>query len=205
MANWQGVIGVNRAYVLELYERYKVDPQAVDAETRALFARGRRPKTPTRPRPRSPGMRSRKPSPPSNSHTRFAATAIWPRRSIRSGTAAGDPSLDAATHGLTDDDLRALPPTLLSSPLATGAANMLEVVNRFRAVYCSTSARLRARLRSRGACAWPRTAVEQGRFRSPSDPVNPVALLDRLAGRSLQPFPALCFRRRRASPSKVWT
>ena len=33
--------------VLELYERYKIDPGSVDAETRALFASaGRRPKTP---------------------------------------------------------------------------------------------------------------------------------------------------------------
>ncbi len=38
MTNWQGITGVNRAYVLELYDRYLKDPNAVDAETRALFA-----------------------------------------------------------------------------------------------------------------------------------------------------------------------
>ena len=38
MTNWQGITGLNRAYVLELYDRYLKDPNAVDAETRALFA-----------------------------------------------------------------------------------------------------------------------------------------------------------------------
>ena len=38
MPNWQGVIGVNRAYVLEMHDRYLKDPNAVDADARALFA-----------------------------------------------------------------------------------------------------------------------------------------------------------------------
>ena len=38
MADWQGVIGVNRAYIRELYDRYLADPKAVDADARALFA-----------------------------------------------------------------------------------------------------------------------------------------------------------------------
>ena len=37
MTNWQGITGVNRAYVLELYDRYLKDPNTVDAEARALF------------------------------------------------------------------------------------------------------------------------------------------------------------------------
>ena len=36
MTNWQGFTGVNRAYVLELYERYLKDP-SVDAESRAAL------------------------------------------------------------------------------------------------------------------------------------------------------------------------
>jgi 2-oxoglutarate dehydrogenase E1 component len=39
MAGWQDFTGLNRGYVLELYEKYRQDPSAVDAETRALFER----------------------------------------------------------------------------------------------------------------------------------------------------------------------
>ena len=182
MANWQGVIGVNRAYVLELYERYKSNPNAVDAETRNFFA------TWTPPEDGEPAAAAL-----SAGALEKAIAAVELAHSIRRyghlaakldplGTPPlGDPSLDAATHGLTDDDLRALPPTLLSSPLATGAANMLEVVNRFRAVYCSTSGHDYAHVFVPEERKWLRTAVEQGRFRAPADPINPVALLDRLS------------------------
>ena len=33
-----GFSGINAGYVLELYERYRADPLAVDEKTRALFA-----------------------------------------------------------------------------------------------------------------------------------------------------------------------
>ena len=38
MANWHGITGLNRAYLLELYDRYLADPSSVDAEARTLFA-----------------------------------------------------------------------------------------------------------------------------------------------------------------------
>ena len=37
MAGWQEFTGLNRGYVLELYEKYRSDPASVDAETRAVF------------------------------------------------------------------------------------------------------------------------------------------------------------------------
>ena len=37
MATWQEFSGLNRGYVLELYERYRKDPASVDDETRALY------------------------------------------------------------------------------------------------------------------------------------------------------------------------
>ena len=183
MPNWQGVIGVNRAYVIELYDRYLKDPNAVDADARTLFATWT---------PPSDGDAPEALSSASPDALQKAIGAVELTHSIRRyghlaakldplGTPPiGDPALDAATHGLTDDDLRALPPTLLSSPLAAGAANMLEVVERFRAVYCSTSGHDYAHVFVPEERRWLRTAVEQGRFRAPSDPINPVALLDRL-------------------------
>ena len=37
MAAWQDFAGLNRGYVLELYEKYRNDPTSVDPETRAIF------------------------------------------------------------------------------------------------------------------------------------------------------------------------
>jgi len=137
MTNWQGITGVNRAYVLELYDRYLKDPNAVDAETRALFATWT-PPAEVEPAAGTAGQAL------GDEALRKAVLAVNLAQSIRKyghlaakldpldSPPIGDPSLHAATHGLTDDDLRALPPTLISSPLAEGAANMLDVVDRFR-------------------------------------------------------------------------
>jgi len=185
MTNWQGVTGINRAYVLELYDRYLKDPNAVDAETRALFATWT-PPAEVEPAAGTAGQAL------GDEALRKAVLAVNLAQSIRKyghlaakldpldSPPIGDPSLHAATHGLTDDDLRALPPTLISSPLAEGAADMLDVVNRFRTLYCSTSGHDYSHVFVPEERKWLRSAVEQGRFRAPADPINPVALLDRL-------------------------
>src|SRR5512145_325833 len=37
MPSWQDFTGLNRGYVLDLYEKYRQDPSSVDPGTRALF------------------------------------------------------------------------------------------------------------------------------------------------------------------------
>ena len=92
----------------------------------------------------------------------------------------GDPSLLPETHGVTEEDLRSLPANLIWSPLCAGAANMLEVIDAFRRIYCSTTGYDFAHVFVPEERQWLRQAVECGRFRAPSDPIDPVALLDRL-------------------------
>src|SRR3954464_2011670 len=138
MSSWQGFTGLNRGYVLELYERYRRDPASVDGETRALFERWTPPSEPT-------------PVPDGIPFQRIVG-AVSLAQSIRMyghlaarldplGTrvGSGDPSLLADTHNVTDDDLRSLPATLISSPLTDGAGTMLEVIASLRRVYCSTT------------------------------------------------------------------
>ena len=182
MTNWQGVTGVNRAYVLELYDRYLKDPNGVDSDSRALFATWTPPSEAVIAPVQAAG----------ESTLRKAVGAVNLAQSIRRyghlaatldplGSApVGDPSLGGATHGVTDEDLRALPPTLISSPLADDAANMLDVVNRFRAVYCSTSGHDYSHVFVPEERQWLMSAVEEGRFRAPADAVDVLALLDRL-------------------------
>ena len=182
MASWQGFTGVNQGYVLELYERFRKDPSSVDPETRALFERSGPPV--------APGVDEEPAA--SVSTLSKAVGAVNLAQSIRryghlateldplGARPLGDPSLLAETHGLTDADLRALPAHLISCPLADQAQNMLEVVEAFRRVYCSTTGYDFAHVFVPEERRWLRHAVETGRFRSPADPIDPMALLDRL-------------------------
>jgi 2-oxoglutarate dehydrogenase E1 component len=172
MSSWQGFTGLNRGYVLELYDRFRRDPTSVDPETRALFERWVPP----------PETAEEEPLSADSSLLRKAVGAVSLARAIRRyGHLAaqldplgrprhGDPSLLPETHGVADADLRSLPATLIASPLAESAANMYEVVEAFRRVYCSTT-----------GYDYAHVFVPQlGRFRAPADPIDPVALLERL-------------------------
>ena len=43
MSFWREFPGPNAAYILELYERYRIDPGLVDEETRRIFEQWRPP------------------------------------------------------------------------------------------------------------------------------------------------------------------
>ena len=179
MSTWEEFSGLNRGYVLELYEKYRQDPASVDADTRALFEQW---------------------TPPADEAVEIsggmpvlkAVGAVNLAQSIRRyghlaaqldplGSAPpGDPTLLPETHGLTNADLRSMPASLIWSALAEGAANAHEVVEAFRSVYCSTTGYDFAHVFVPEERRWLRQAVESGRFRSPADPINHVALLDRL-------------------------
>ena len=179
MAGWQEFTGLNRGYVLELYEKYRRDPAAVDAETRTLFERWT---PPSELEPVPEGVPLQK-----------VVGAVSLAQSIRmyghlaarldplgNRIGGGDPSLLAETHDVTDEDLRNLPASLMSSPLADSAANMFEVITAFRRIYCSTTGYDYAHVFVPEERQWLRQAAEGGRFRAPADPISPVAILDRL-------------------------
>jgi 2-oxoglutarate dehydrogenase E1 component len=179
--------GVNAGYALELYERFRRDPGSVDPATRAVFAAWT-PSDATVERLRSGGPESRSLDVPSalivgavnlaQSIRRYGhlAAAIDPLGS----RPLGDPSLLAETHGVTETDLRALPATLIAGPVAEGAASMWEVVETLRRIYCGTTGYDIAHIFVPEERRWLREAIETGRFRAPTDPIDPLALLDRL-------------------------
>jgi 2-oxoglutarate dehydrogenase E1 component len=180
MPSWQEFTGLNRGYVLELYEKFRRDPSSVDESTRAVFERWIPPAEVS-------GAVADEVSLEQAVAAVTLAQAI--RRyghlaanldPLRVRSIVGDPSLLAETHGVTEEDLRRLPPTLVSSPLAEGAANMLEVIEAFRQVYCSNTGYDYAHVFVPEERHWLRHAAEYGRFRAPHDPIDPVALLERL-------------------------
>jgi 2-oxoglutarate dehydrogenase E1 component len=182
MAGWDEFGGLNRGYVLDLYERFRSDPASVDPESRAIFERW----TPAA---------AEQPGPVAESAigVKRAVGAVNLAQSIRryghlaarldplGSKPPGDPSLLPETHGVTEDDLRRLPADLVPSPLSDRAANMLDLVEAFRRVYCSTTGYDYSHVFVPEERNWLRQAVEGGQFRAPADPIDPVALLDRLS------------------------
>ena len=183
MSGWLDVSGINRGYVLELYDRYRQDPRSVDAETRALFESWKPPAddVPETVRASDAGI-----------PLRTAVSAVNLAQSIRryghlaaqidplGGKPVGDPTLSPERHGLSEDDLRRVPATLVTSPLTARASNMQELVAELRRVYCSTTGYDYAQVFVPEERQWLRRAAEEGRFREPADPIDPVALLERL-------------------------
>jgi 2-oxoglutarate dehydrogenase E1 component len=179
MTGWQDFAGLNRGYVLELYEKYRQDPASVDPGTRALFETW------------TPADEDVRPAPEALPLPKIVGAVNLAESIRRYGHLAaqldplgtrphGDPSLQPETHGVTEEDLRNLPASLVAGPLEH-STSALEAIDALRRVYCSTTGYDYAHVFVPEEREWLRQAAERGRFRSPADPINPVALLDRLS------------------------
>src|SRR5688572_10487060 len=174
--------GVNAGYVLELFERYRQDPESVDPATRRAFESWT-------PSADAPAERSGTAAP---LDTRVIVGAANLVESIRryghlaahldplGSTPIGDPSLSPRAHGITDDDLRRLPASLVGGPVAETSANAFEAIEKLRRVYCSTTGFDIAHVFVPEEREWLRHAAESGRFLPPMDAASASALLDRI-------------------------
>jgi 2-oxoglutarate dehydrogenase E1 component len=180
MAGWQDFTGLNRGYVVDAYDRYRQDPSAVDAETRALFETWTPPAedlsaaTASLPLQKIVGAVNL-----AESIRRYGHLAA--RLNPLGGEPAGDPSLLPETHGVTEADLRSLPAGLVAGALGDTVSTAWEAIEALRRLYCSTIGYDYAHVFVDEERQWLRTAAEAGRFRAPADPIDPVALLDRLS------------------------
>lgn len=176
--------GVNEGYLLELYDRWRQDPASVDDEARTFFAGWT---------PPSPHSGTSAPQHSGTSALRDqAVSAINLAQSIRryghlaaqidplGARPIGDPALELRTHGVTEADLRALPASLIHGHVGDGLQTMWDVVERLRSIYCGTVGYDIAHIFVPEERQWLRDAVESGRYHAPADPIDPVALLDRL-------------------------
>src|SRR5215218_8237646 len=104
MGTWEEFSGLNRGYVLELYERYRQDPASVDADTRALFEQWT---PPTEPAPVAADVPYQKIVGAANlaqAIRRYGhlAAKLDP---LRMRPPVGDPSLLPETHDVSEEDL----------------------------------------------------------------------------------------------------
>lgn len=198
MLTWSDFHGPNAGYILELYERYQRDPNAVDSATRTFFQQW----TP----PASDGLPAGRPTNGAAVNgTPAQAAAAAPgdmltivgvanlAQSIREyghldadldplgSTPPGELSLALDYHGLTEADLRRLPSTLVGGPVAERTTTAWEAITELRRLYSG----LRIgydfdHLRIAEVRAWLRDAVEADRYGPTAQPIDEVRLLERL-------------------------
>jgi len=173
---WREFAGPNAAAVLELYARFRQNPQAVDEASRRFFRDWTPPEATT----------------PAGRAGASVMGAVNLALAIRSfghlaarldplgSPPPGDPELAPEAHGITEADLRRLPANLIDGPAAEGARNALEALEAVRAVYTGTTGYGYGHIHVPAERAWLRQAAESGRFRPPRDPIDPQHLLERL-------------------------
>jgi 2-oxoglutarate dehydrogenase E1 component len=189
MKSQQAFHGPNAGYILELYEKYRVDPQSVDEETRSFFE--------------SWGPPDIQPVPPVEAPQVYPAETVGLdlekvvaaanlAQAVRSfgylaasldplgASPPGDPSLDPAFHGLSEADLQRLPTSLIEGPAASGMETAYDVIQEMRRIYAGTIGFDYAHVRHPEEREWLRAAAESRCFRPPNDPINPIWLLERL-------------------------
>jgi 2-oxoglutarate dehydrogenase E1 component len=173
--------GPNAGYVIELYERYLADPGAVDEATRAYFAQHGAPD----------GAAPAAAEQPALDVTRVVGAARLIRYIRELGHLAaridplgsdppGDPGLELVTHGVTTEDLAALPAQIVRGPVAANAANAAEGVERLRQVYSGSIGYETDHIQEYEERNWMREAAESRRFFGGMDAERQRELLDRL-------------------------
>ncbi|MBC7870767.1 MAG: 2-oxoglutarate dehydrogenase E1 component, partial [Chitinophagaceae bacterium] len=172
--------GPNAGYILELYERYRQSPEAVDAATRSFFAQW------------IPPNGAAEVEAISGIDTQKIVGAVGYAQAIRQfghvqaqldplGTQPpGDPELIPEAHGITEDDLRQLPASLVGGPIAQVAGNALEAITMLRGVYTASIGYDNDHIRVPEERQWLREAAESRRFRFSQDKEKNTSLLERL-------------------------
>jgi 2-oxoglutarate dehydrogenase E1 component len=176
---WDQFPGPNAGFVLDLYERYQKDPDSVDPVTRDFFEQW------------PPDIQISPAGKPALHEAKIVGVVNLAQAIREHGHLAahldplgsaprGDPALELSTYGLTEQDLAQLPANLVGGPIAEGAQNALQAIDKLRKVYSSTTGYDFDHIRLPEEREWLRLAAESCRFDFKEDPIDPVVLLDRL-------------------------
>jgi 2-oxoglutarate dehydrogenase E1 component len=128
--------GPNLGYVLELYEQFKEDPDAVDGPTREFFESW------SPPRVEAPSANGQAVAPEVDVEKAVGASKHI--RHIRDfghraakldplgSEPPGDPTLDPTFYRITDEDLETLPTLIIGGPVSERTSNAREAVEELR-------------------------------------------------------------------------
>ncbi len=200
MSDLEEFYGPNAGYVLDLYERYQQNPDAVDPATRDTFQGWNPIAAPPAQRNGNGSSAAHgngtapvsAPAGPQLDVMKIVSAARITRlvREMGHRTAhidplgsapPGDPSLELASHGLTEADLAMLPASVVGGPLADGAANAAEALERLRAAYSGAIGYEDGHIQNPDEREWVRDAAESRRFFAGITDSDKRAVLKRLS------------------------
>ena len=142
--------GPNSGYILELYDKYLENPSSVDPKTRKIFDLWK---------PDLNGSGIQELTRPASANGTAVHSTVDIDKAVSVSNLAqairrhghmesdinpledppeGDPTLNPKMHGLTDDDLKSLPSSLVGWPIAEQTSNAYEGIQKLRRLYSST-------------------------------------------------------------------
>jgi 2-oxoglutarate dehydrogenase E1 component len=180
--------GPNLGYVLELYERYREDPDSVDEGARQFFESW----SP----PGSNGAGANGSAAAVSGDIELdVEKAVGASKHVRhirdfghraakldplGSEPPGDPTLDPTFYRITDEDLDHLPPLIIGGPIAEKSQTAREAVEELRDLYCNTTGYDFGHVHDPDERFWLREAVESGRFHKRMEGEDAKRLLMRL-------------------------
>src|SRR5688572_14585961 len=171
--------GPNFGYILELYERYRDDPNTVDEATRKLFDGW----SPAGTEPASL-LTTRSLLSLTRAANLAQAIRLYGYLSANldplDDAPAENPLLTLEFYKLQREDLLNLPADILNLPDRQGA-NAYQAIESLQTIYCGTIGYDYGHIRIPEERDWLYQAAESGRFRPPEQPLDEKRLLERLA------------------------
>ncbi|HLL58200.1 MAG TPA: 2-oxoglutarate dehydrogenase E1 component, partial [Rubrobacteraceae bacterium] len=169
--------GPNLGYVLELYERYREDPESVDESARSFFENW----SPPQPEANGKAVNGQvAASEASGVEVHKVVGAAKYIRSIRDfghrvarldplgSEPPGDPTLDPGFHDLTEEDLESLPASTINAPgtgpIVERTKTAREAIDELKRIYCNTTGYDFGHIHRATERFWLRDAVEDERF-----------------------------------------
>ena len=194
MTNLSEFYGPNAGYIWELFDKYRSNPQSVDASTRAYFeTHAAEFESAQAPTPQvSPLAQTQEQSVATSLVLGEIVKVVNLANAIREyghlaaqldplgSTPPDDPTLHLDYYGLSEEELRQLPADPVGGPLAKTSKSAWEAIQGLREVYSASTGYDYDHLRNLAEREWLRNVAESHQFRPPNDPINPTALLERL-------------------------
>ena len=159
--------GPNAAYIIELYERYRQDPESVDASTREQFSHWTPPVDGVTDGGAAPAAVVPSTQVGQIVHTANLAQAIREYGHLDAQLdplglcARGDPSLELETYALTEESLHLLPASLIGGSITQQSTHAWDAIQKLRAVYSSTIGYDYNHIRVPEERGWLRDAAEE--------------------------------------------
>src|SRR5215211_3140350 len=172
--------GPNLGYILELYEKYRKDPSAVDEATRSLFEKWS-PADVTSSRLTSQNLLSL-----TGAANLAQAIRVYGYLSANLDpldeppASASNPLLTPEFHQIKEEDLVNLPADVVKLPEGHTAWNAQEAIEDLRSIYCGTIGYDYGHIHVTEERDWLYQTAETGRFRPPAQPLDERKLLERL-------------------------